>query len=64
MKKHFYHPVAQLVRVERGKTSGALYIVFEVTDEKFKKKLEKDIMADVDLEMDGKYLVLPDKESE
>lgn len=50
------HVVAKMVRVENDPESGKLYIVFEIVDEKFKRKIINDFGTDVDLELDGKEL--------
>mgnify|MGYP003440854967 CR=1 FL=1 len=56
--KPFEHVVAQAVRVEKDLTSGKLYLVFEIVDEQFKKRIENDWSKDVEVKLVGKELCL------
>lgn len=55
-EKDKYKPVATAVRVEYKEDSDTMYLVFEITDEKFKQKIKKDWTQDIDLKLDGKTL--------
>ena len=55
--KPFEHSVAKVIRIEKELSTGTLYLVFEVTDESFKKDIEKDWVSDIDLKLVGKELV-------
>lgn len=50
------HSIAEAVRVEYNEDSGALYIVFHVTDEEFKNQIRKDWMKDIELKIFGRKL--------
>ena len=60
--KSFEHSVAKAVRVEKDISSGSLYLVFEIIDESFKKEVEKNWTADIELKLVGKILVKNDGE--
>ena len=49
--------VAEVVRVEHDESTDAVYLVFEITDERFKQRIKKDWTQDVELVMIGKKLV-------
>lgn len=53
--------VAEAVRIEYEEKSGAVYLVFEITDEDFKKRIKADWTADIDLELDNKKLMLKEE---
>ena len=55
--KPFEHSVVKVIRIEEELSTGTLYLVFEVTDESFKKDIEKDWVSDIDLKLVGKELV-------
>lgn len=57
-KSALYHTVAEAVRIEYDEKSGAVYLVFELTDEDFKKRIKEDWTADIELELDDKKLIL------
>jgi hypothetical protein len=46
-----YHEVATAVRVESENKTGKIYIVFEITDEKFRHQIKTDWMQDIDLKI-------------
>ena len=48
--------VAQAVRIELNEATDELFIVFEVVDELFKKKIKEDWMKDIPLHLIGKNL--------
>jgi hypothetical protein len=49
--------VAKAVRMEHNPETDTLYIVFEIVDEDFKKRIKDDWMQDVELKLLGKGLV-------
>ncbi len=49
--------VAEAVRIEYEDKSGKLYIVFEVTDEKYKQDLKKNWTKDIEFRLVDKMLV-------
>jgi len=52
-----YHEVAVAVRVEHQKDTDTVYLVFEVTDDKFKKRIKEDWLQDIPLKLIDKKLV-------
>ncbi len=44
-----YHVVAEAVRLEHSPKTDTFYLVFEVTDEKFRNRIKKDWTQDIDL---------------
>jgi len=57
-KSALYRTVAEAVRIEYEEKSGAVYLVFEITDEDFKKRIKADWTADIEVELEGKKLIL------
>ncbi len=57
-KSALYKTVAEAVRIEYEEKSGAVYLVFEITDEDFKKRIKKDWTSDIELQLDNKKLIL------
>jgi len=55
-EKDRYHVVAEAVRVEYIQSDGKLFLVFEITDEKFKKKIKDDWTQEIDLKIIDKKL--------
>jgi len=53
--------IAEAVRIEYEEKSGKLYIVFEVTNEKYKQDIKKNWIKDIEYRLVDKSLV---KESE
>lgn len=53
-EKDKYKVIAEACRMESD--GGELYLVFKIIDEKFKAKIKKDWMRDIDLKIDGKNL--------
>lgn len=49
--------VAEAVRIEYDKYNDTVYIVFEISDEKFKKEIKEDWTKDVPLKLVNKQLV-------
>lgn len=60
-KNALYHTVAEAVRIEYDEKSGAVYLVFELTDEDFKKRIKEDWTTDIEVELDGKKLILKEE---
>jgi hypothetical protein len=50
--------VAVVVRMEHNPDNDELFLVFQVIDEEFKKRMKKDWMQDVELQLIGKELVI------
>lgn len=50
--------VAEVVRIEHDPKTDDLFLVFEIIDECFKKRIKKNWMEDVPLKLIGKKLVL------
>ncbi|MAE87673.1 MAG: hypothetical protein CMB80_33375 [Flammeovirgaceae bacterium] len=44
-----YHIVANAVRLEHDPKTDTFYLVFEITDEKFRNKIKRDWTQDIDL---------------
>ena len=61
-KKALYHTVAKAVRVEHDMDTDTIYLVFEITDEKFKQSIKKDWLKDIELKVKGRNLVLFDED--
>lgn len=56
--KSLYKVVAEAVRVEYEHKSNSVYLVFEIIDEDFKKRIKEDWAADISLELEDKKLIL------
>ena len=52
-----YKIVAEAARVEYIKDSDKVFLVFEVVDESFKKRIKDDWMQDIDLEIINRSLM-------
>lgn len=61
-RKALNHTVAKAVRVEYNPDLDRLYLVFEITDEKFKQEIRKDWLADIELEVIGRDLIQEEEE--
>ncbi|HLG27097.1 MAG TPA: hypothetical protein VI423_04870 [Paenisporosarcina sp.] len=59
-RKATNHTIAKAVRVEYEPKSDAVYLVFEVTDERFKQVIRKDWMQDMDVKIIGRELIEDD----
>jgi len=55
--KNKYNVVAKAVRIEHVQQEDRVFIVFEVIDEKFKKRIKEDWTQDIDLKVVDKKLV-------
>lgn len=60
-KSALYKVVAEAVRIEYDEKSGAVYLVFELTDEDFKKRIKENWVADIELELKDKKLILKEE---
>ena len=49
--------VAKAVRVEHNEDNDELYLVFEIIDDDFKRRIKKDWMEDIELKLIGKNLI-------
>lgn len=56
--KNIEQTVAQVVRMEHDEKTDELFLVFQIVDEGFKRRIKKDWMEDVPLKLIGKNLVL------
>lgn len=61
-KKALNHTIAECIRIEFSETSGELYLVFQVTDEDFKKRVKNNWLADIDTVLLDKKLIEENKE--
>jgi len=59
-KKSQNQTVAKAIRVEHNPDSDSVYLVFEITDEDFKKRIKHDWTEDIELKVVGKDLVPED----
>jgi hypothetical protein len=50
--------IAQAVRIEYNQYTSELFLVFQVVDESFKRRIQKDWMEDVPVRIIGKRLYL------
>jgi len=50
--------VAKAIRVEHNPDSDSVYLVFEITDEDFKKRIKLSWTDDIELKVIGKDLAL------
>lgn len=60
-EKNKYHSVAEAVRIEYNEYNGDVFIVFKITDERFKKAVKDDWTNDIDLRVIDKKLCEFDK---
>lgn len=49
--------IAKAIRVQVDSKTDSYYLVFEVTDEEFKKNIRNHWLSDIELELDGKILL-------
>ena len=57
LKNEQYQILAKAIRVESDPDTGELYLIFEVTDEDFKKTIKNNWLDDIELKLIGKNLV-------
>lgn len=60
-KNGLYHTVAEAVRIEYDEKSGAVYLVFELVDEDFKKRIKEDWCSDIELELKDRKLIIKEE---
>lgn len=53
-----FHTVATAIRVEYEEKTDTVYLVFEIEDEQFKKRIKDDWTEDIELRVIDKKLVL------
>jgi hypothetical protein len=53
--------VAEAIRVEFDKTTGKMYIVFEIKDEQYKNYIKKNWTHNIEFKMIDKFLVKNDE---
>lgn len=58
--KHDEEAIAEAVRIEYEEKTGKLFIVFEITNEKFKQDIKKNWTKDIEYKIVDKNLVLND----
>lgn len=56
-----YHTVANAVRLERVEETDEVFIVFQITDEDFKQRIQKNWLDDIELKLIGKSLIIKEK---
>lgn len=49
--------VASAVRIEHNPDNDELFLVFEIVDEDFKRRIKKDWMQDIELKLIGRNLI-------
>ena len=52
-----YHTVAEVVRIEHDRSDDTVFLVFEICDEKFKRKIKDDWTRDIPMILIDKKLV-------
>jgi len=57
-KYSLYKTVGKAIRIEYDHSSDSVYLVFELIDEDFKKRIKNDWTEDIDLELDNKNLII------
>ena len=55
--KNYEEEIAKAVRVEHDERTGKLFIVFEVTSERFKKTVITDWIKDIEYKLNEKSLI-------
>jgi hypothetical protein len=55
--KKLYEPIATAVRIECDSDNDDVFIVFKITDEKFKQEVKKDWSQDIEVKVKGRDLV-------
>lgn len=58
--KEIDHTVATVVRIEHNENTDELFLVFQIVDEGFKKRIKKNWMEEVPVKLIGKNLVIKD----
>lgn len=58
--KSYQKTIAEAVRLEFEQNTGNLFIVFKVTDEKYKQEIKKNWTQDIEYKLIDKFLVKED----
>lgn len=58
--KEIDRTVATVVRMEHNENTDELFLVFQIIDEGFKKRIKKNWMEDVPVKLIGKSLIIKD----
>ncbi len=58
--KNFQKIIAEAVRIEFEQNSGNLFIVFKITDEKYKQDIKTNWTKDIEYKLIDKFLVKED----
>lgn len=53
--------VGEAIRIEYDETTGKLFLVFEITNEKYKQSLKKNWTDDIEFRLINKQLVVNDE---
>jgi len=53
-----FHTVAKAIRLECVQETGDVFIIFQIVDEKFKKRIKDEWMDEVEMRLINKDLVL------
>lgn len=53
--------VGEAIRIEYDETTGKLFLVFEITNEKYKQSLKKNWTDDIEFRLINKQLVVNDQ---
>jgi predicted house-cleaning noncanonical NTP pyrophosphatase (MazG superfamily) len=56
--KNYEKKIAEAIRLEYEEKTGRLFIVFEVTDEQYKRDIKKNWVEDIEYRIIDKNLVL------
>jgi hypothetical protein len=55
--KPFEEVIGQAVRVEHIESNDKIYVVFEITNPKYKEQIKREWTADIEFELIGKELI-------
>ncbi len=62
--KNYEEIVGEAVRIEYNESTGKLFLIFEITNEKFKQVIKKDWTNDIEFKLKNKSLVIEGDENE
>ncbi len=62
--KNYEEVVGEAVRVEYNEKNGKLFLVFEITSEKYKQDIKKNWTKDIEYRLVDKFLVKEGHESD
>ena len=57
MKNEQYQTIAKAIRVEKNVETDEVYLVFEVIDENFKRRIKEEWESDIELKLIGRNLI-------